>query len=67
MTKTLDAIYERGVLRPRGKLPFHEHTLLKLTIVVPPNPIRRTRGIIRVSPSTTRAIIYGDEAEFFSS
>ena len=67
ITKTVDAIYERGVVRPRRKLPLREGAALKLTISIPTNPVRRTRGIIRVHPRTARAIIYGDEAEFFGA
>lgn len=66
-TKTINAIYEHGVVRPQGKLPFREHALLKLTVTIPSTPVSRTRGIIRIAPRTARAIIYGDEADFFGA
>jgi len=66
-TKTIDAIYERGILRPRRALPFRNHAHLKLVITIPRTPVSRTRGIIRVAPRTARAIIYGDEADFLTA
>jgi predicted DNA-binding antitoxin AbrB/MazE fold protein len=66
-TKTIEAIYEGGVVRPREKLPFREHAFLKLKVTIPTTPVSRTRGIIQVSPQTARAIIYGDEAAFFGA
>ena len=66
-TRTIDAVYEHGVVKPRRKLPFRDHALLKLTITFPSTPVRRTRGIIRVSPRTARAIIAGDEATFYGA
>ena len=60
LTKTIDAIYEHGILRPRNRLPFREHAHLRLTIIrVSKNPVSRTAGIIRVSPRTAREIISG--------
>ena len=66
-SKTIDVIYERGVLKPRIKLPLRERAHLKLTLMIPSNPVRRTRGIIKVSPRTARALIHGDESDFWSS
>ena len=67
MTKTIDAIYEHGIVRLRHKLPLRDRTPLKLTIEFPTNPVRQTRGIIRVSSRTARAIIYGDETDFYGA
>lgn len=67
MTKTIEAIYAHGVVRPKRKLPFHEQAALKLVLTFPTNPVRRTRGIIRVTPRTARAIIYGTEADFYGA
>ena len=67
MTKTIDAIYEHGILRPRRKLPFRERSHLKLTITWPEDSVSRTRGLIRVSPQTARAIIAGDDFDFYGA
>ncbi len=32
MTKTVDAIYEKGVFKPLKKVKYHEHERVKLTI-----------------------------------
>jgi predicted DNA-binding antitoxin AbrB/MazE fold protein len=67
MTRTIDATYEHGVVKPKRRLPFRDHAHLKLTITLPSTPVSRTQGIIRVAPSTARAIIYGDEADFYGA
>ena len=67
MTKTMDAIYEHGTLKLRGKLPLREHARVKVTLNLPPNPVSRTRGLIRVSPQTARAIIYGDNFDLYGA
>ena len=67
--QTIDVMYEHGVLRlkSRHRLPLRDHTPLKLTIIWPASPVARTRGIIRVSPRTARAILAGDETEFYGA
>ena len=67
MTRTIDAIYTNGVLKLRRKLPLREHAHVTVTLIKPENPVNRTRGIIRVSPRTARAIIHGDEASFYGA
>ena len=32
MTKTIEAIYEKGVFKPLKKVKFHEHERVKLTV-----------------------------------
>ena len=57
MTKTIDAIYERGMLRPQGKLPLREHA--KVTLIIrPDDPVSRTRGLFRVSKRAATILIY---------
>ena len=70
MQKTLRGIYERGTIRLGQRLPLRNHApvFIKLTIPTPKrNPIRRTAGLIRVSPATARAIIYSDETDFLGA
>ena len=66
-TKSVDAIYEKGILRLRRKLPLRERAHVTVMLIKPENPVSRTHGIIRVSPRTARAIIYGDEADFYGA
>ena len=58
-TKTIDAIYEHGVLRPRRKLPLHEHAQVTL-ILQPRDAISRTRGMFRVTKRLATVLIYDD-------
>ena len=59
MTRTIEATYEHGILRPRHKLPFREHAKLTL-IVQPTDPVSRTRGAFRVPQRVARILIYDD-------
>lgn len=64
-TRTLEAVYERGVLRPiksRTKLPFREHARVILKITMPESSVLRTRGIIKVSAKTADQIVYGPKS-----
>ena len=66
--KTIDAVYEHGTIRLQQKLPLREHARLTVTLTrAPTNPVRRTRGIIRVHPHTARALIAADEADFYGA
>lgn len=58
MTKTIDAIYEHGLLRPQRKLPLREHA--KVTLIIPDNPVSRTRGLLRVPKRIAKILIYDD-------
>ena len=59
MTKTIDAIYEHGVLRPRRKLPLREHA--KVTLILrPEDPVSRTRGLFRLPKRLAQVLIYDD-------
>ena len=58
-TTTIQAVYERGVLRPQRKLPLREHT--KVTLIVQPlDPVSRTRGMFRVPKRQAKVLIYDD-------
>jgi predicted DNA-binding antitoxin AbrB/MazE fold protein len=51
MTKTLDAIYERGVLRLQEPLDLRERTQVKVTIRTPDETaFRHSRGPRKVPP-----------------
>ena len=59
MMTTVKATYERGVLRPRQKLPLHEHAVVTL-IIRPEDPVSRTRGLFRIPKRLARVLIYDD-------
>ena len=46
MTITVEAVYENGVLKPTGPLPFQEHERVQLTIHPAVSLARRTAGMI---------------------
>ena len=48
MSQTIRAVYENGVLRPLGKVPFREHEKLELKIERKKDVVEETRGIIKV-------------------
>ena len=54
---TMTAVYENGVLRPKGRLGLRNHELVILRIDRKPDPIEGTRGIIRVSRRFARDLV----------
>jgi predicted DNA-binding antitoxin AbrB/MazE fold protein len=58
-TKTIEATYENGVLRPRFKLPLRERAHVTL-ILYPHDPVSRTRGMFRVPKRLAKVLIYDD-------
>ncbi len=56
---TIQATYERGILRPRRKLPLREHSIVTL-IIRPEDPISRSRGMFRVPKRLATVLIYDD-------
>ncbi len=46
MTLTVDAIYEDGVLKPTGPLPFEEHERVTITVQPAISLARKTAGMV---------------------
>ena len=59
-TRTINATYEGGILRPKRRLPLREHVSVRLVIIPPNNPVRRTRGMFRVPKHLAKVLIYDD-------
>ena len=59
MTKMIPAVYERGVIRPRKRLPLQEHAIITL-IIRPSDPVSKTRGAFNVSRRAAEVLIYDD-------
>ena len=53
---TTTAIYEKGVLRIKGRLPLRNHEVVIVRMDRKPDPIEGTRGIIRVSRRFAREL-----------
>jgi predicted DNA-binding antitoxin AbrB/MazE fold protein len=45
--QTIEAIYEKGVLKPAGPLPLREHEKVRLTIEAEASWAERTAGMLR--------------------
>ena len=46
MPLTVEAVYEDGVLKPKGPLPLKEHELVRVTIRQGPSLARQTAGMV---------------------
>ena len=46
MPTTFDAVYEGGVLKPIGPLPFNEHEKVRVTVESMTSLARRTAGML---------------------
>ena len=54
----IKAIYENGILRPLEKVDLREKEEIEIKIA---NAVRRTEGIIKVSPKIAKEIAESDE------
>ena len=60
MHKTIDATYDDGILKPKTRLPLGNHAHVRLLVIRPTDPVRRTAGLFRVSKSIAKVLIYDD-------
>lgn len=67
MSKTIQAIYERGTLRPVHRLPLKEHERVTLIVELTPNLTERTRNIIHIHRRTAMALTESDRLSLLSS
>ncbi len=61
MHKTIDAIYEKGVIKPLQKLPFSESQKLKVTIETTESIVASTRALIKADPRIVQQVAENDE------
>ena len=61
MYKTIDAIYEKGVIKPLQKLPFSESQKLKVTIETTESIVASTRAMIKADPRIVQQVAENDE------
>ena len=61
MTKTIDAVYENGVIKPLEKLPLSESQKIKVTIETTESLAASTKAIITADPDVVRHVAEGDE------
>ena len=61
MHKTIEAIYERGIIKPLEKLPLTESQLIKITIDTTESLVASTRAMIKADPDLVRQVAENDE------
>ncbi len=61
MTKTIDAVYENGVIKPLEKLVLSESQKIKVTIETTESLAASTKAIIAADPDVVRQVAEGDE------
>ena len=61
MHKTIDAIYENGVIKPLKKLDISESQKIKITIETTENIVASTKAIIKADPDVVRHVAVSDE------
>lgn len=61
MHKTIDAIYENGVIKPLKRLDISESQKIKITIETTENIVASTKAIIKADPDVVRHVAVSDE------
>jgi predicted DNA-binding antitoxin AbrB/MazE fold protein len=61
MAKTIDAVYEHGILRPLEKLDLKESQRLKLTLEVLRSVVEETQALIRARADVVKEVAEHDE------
>lgn len=60
MHKTIEAIYERGIIKPLEKLPLTESQIIKITIDTTESLVASTRAMIKADPDLVRQVAEND-------
>ncbi|MBI5411323.1 MAG: antitoxin family protein [Nitrospirae bacterium] len=66
MHKTIDAIYENGVIKPLERVILSESQRIRVTIDANENVVASTRAIIRADPEIIRQVAEDDEYLYVS-
>jgi predicted DNA-binding antitoxin AbrB/MazE fold protein len=61
MVKSIDAIYEGGILRPLERLDLKESQRLKLTLEVLPSVVEQTQALIQAKAGVVKDVAENDE------
>lgn len=61
MHKTIDAIYEKGVIKPLEKLSLTESQKIKITIDTAESIVASTKAMIKADPDVVRQVAENDE------
>jgi predicted DNA-binding antitoxin AbrB/MazE fold protein len=61
MHKTIEAVYEKGVIRPLEQLPLAESQKIRVTIETTERLAVSTRALIKADPAVIRDVAENDE------
>jgi len=61
MHKTIDAVYEEGVIKPLQKLPLSESQKIRITIDTTESVVASTKGMIKANAEVVRQVAESDE------
>jgi len=61
MHKTIDAIYEDGVIKPLERLLLSESQKIKITVETTESLVTSTKGIIKGDPDVVKQVAASDE------
>jgi predicted DNA-binding antitoxin AbrB/MazE fold protein len=61
MHKTIDAIYEKGVIKPLEKLSLAESQKIKITIDTAGSIVASTKAMIKADPDVVRQVTESDD------
>jgi predicted DNA-binding antitoxin AbrB/MazE fold protein len=61
MHKTIDAVYEEGVIKPLQKLPLSESQKIRVTIDTTESVVASTKGMIKANAEVVRQVAESDE------
>lgn len=61
MQKTIDAIYENGVIKPLERLSLSESQKIKITIETAESLVASTKAMIQADPDVVREVAISDE------
>lgn len=61
MHKTIDAVYEDGVIKPLERLDISESQKIKITIETTESVVASTKAIIKADPEVVRHVAVSDE------
>ena len=60
MSKTVEAIFENGVLKPLGKIDLKEHQKVEIIVRPKESAVDRTKGMFKADPEIVRFIAEDD-------
>ncbi len=61
MHKTIDAVYEEGVIKPLQKLPLSESQKIRVTIDTTESVVASSKGMIKANAEVVRQVAESDE------